>query len=151
MGGRADRTGAVVVRRYPFAPLAEAMSCSEHAACVRLGLSGSTQQEYRRRGVSLDVAERLALRAGLHPFEVWPSMPEDRRRDQWAAYARRRWETDPAHRARRQAYMRQYRTDAARVLAAQKQAWVEANRDKVRVKNREAMRRYRARKKAEAA
>ncbi len=138
------------MRRYPFSELASAMGCSEHAACVRLGVSGSTEQSYRRSGVTLEVAERLALRAGLHPFEVWPSMPEDHRRDQWAAYARRRWATDADHRVRRAAYMRQYRADAARVIAAQKRAWTEANIEKVRAKNREAMRRYRARRKAAA-
>lgn len=139
------------MRRYPFAPLAEAMRKTQHAACVTLGVSGSTEQDYRRRGVTLEVAERLAMRAGMHPFEVWPDMPEDRRRDQWAAYARKRWATDSGYRERRAEYMREYRANAARAIAAQKRAWAEANRDRLRVKNREAMRRLRERRKAEAA
>jgi len=140
-----------MTRRYPLSALAELERLSEHALCARLGVSGSTMQEYRQRGVTLDVAERLALKAGRHPFEVWPSMPEDRRREQWAAAKRRQWAADPDYRAQRAAYMREYRQEAARALAAQKRAWTEANRERVRAQNREAMRRYRARQKVRAA
>jgi hypothetical protein len=60
--------------RYPFEPLAAAMRLSGHQASKTLGLSGRTQQSYRRDGMSERVADRLAVKAGLHPFEVWPEM-----------------------------------------------------------------------------
>lgn len=65
------------MRRYPFAPLAEQMGVSEGEACRRLKLSGRTEQEYRRQGVSERVADRLAVAAGFHPFSIWPEMAAD--------------------------------------------------------------------------
>lgn len=62
--------------RWPFADLARAMGLTEHQACEQLGLRGSTAQDYRRRGVTEKVADRLANLAGLHPFEVWPAMAD---------------------------------------------------------------------------
>jgi len=53
------------------------MRLSPHQACVTLGLSGSTQKEYRTRGVTEKVADRLAVKAGLNPYEVWPQMADD--------------------------------------------------------------------------
>lgn len=64
--------------RYPWASLAEAMGLSESAACQVLGVTGKTEQDYRRRGVTELVAERLAIKAGLHPFVVWPALTADR-------------------------------------------------------------------------
>jgi len=60
--------------RYPFAPLAAAMGMSENGAARALGLSGSSYKQYRSAGVSELVGDRLAVRAGLHPYEVWPEM-----------------------------------------------------------------------------
>jgi hypothetical protein len=61
----------MVEHRYPFAALAEAMGLSDAAAARALGLSGSTAKEYRSLGVSDVVADRLAVRAGMHPGYVW--------------------------------------------------------------------------------
>jgi len=58
--------------RYPLQPLADAMGLSLAAACRALGVSGSTMQDYRHRGLTERVADRLAVRAGFHPAEVWP-------------------------------------------------------------------------------
>jgi hypothetical protein len=60
--------------RYPIAPLLALMSGTPREALARLKVSGSTQQEYLTRGVSELVADRLAIRAGLHPYVVWPEM-----------------------------------------------------------------------------
>lgn len=60
--------------RYPFAALAEAMGVSESQACRVLKLSGSTEQEYRREGMTERVADRLAVAAGFHAFSIWPEM-----------------------------------------------------------------------------
>lgn len=62
--------------QYPFAPLVEAMGCSENQAIQRLRVSGKSGQLYRREGMSEKVADRMAIRAGLHPYEVWPDMAE---------------------------------------------------------------------------
>lgn len=66
-----------VERRYPIAPLAEALGGSVHVVAQRLGLSGSTWQQYRDNGVSPGVADRLACRIGRHPAELWPDWPTD--------------------------------------------------------------------------
>lgn len=69
--------------RYPFAPLAEAMAIplvsihgpartAEASAARELGISGRTAQQYRREGMSAVVAERMALKAGWHPANIWP-------------------------------------------------------------------------------
>lgn len=105
--------------RYPFAPLAEAMQLPEPKAARELGISGSTEQEYRRDGISERVADRLAVKAGLHPFVVWPEMAaahvaeadaEKRRRR--AAEARRWWakseRAQQASRERAAGYRAQY-------------------------------------------
>ena len=64
------------MRRYPLEPLAAAMCMSLNAACVQLGVSGSTLKKYRDDGVSERVADRLAVRAGFHPAEVWPEFAD---------------------------------------------------------------------------
>lgn len=136
------------MRRYPFADLAAAMRMSEHAAAVQLGLSGSTEQTYRRDGLSEKVADRLAVKAGLHPVNVWVDYIDYKDRSSDAARWMRRYRNNPEFRERRKAYMEAYRVEAARSIAAQKRRYLEANRDQHRASTREAMRRYRARRKA---
>lgn len=65
------------MKRYPFAALAAAMGMSEHAAADALDVRGSTEVEYRRRGVTERVADRLAVAAGFHPSVVWPDWMDD--------------------------------------------------------------------------
>lgn len=60
--------------RYPLDALAEAMRLSVNQACKALGVSGSTMQDYRQRGLTEKVADRLAVKAGLVAYEVWPEM-----------------------------------------------------------------------------
>lgn len=66
-----------MTRRYALEPLADAMAMSLDAACKQLGVSGSTQQEYRQRGVTVRVADRLACQAGFHPALIWPTWHDD--------------------------------------------------------------------------
>jgi hypothetical protein len=47
---------------------------SANQALLHLGVSGTTQKQYRADGVSEKVADRLAARAGLTTYEVWPEM-----------------------------------------------------------------------------
>lgn len=58
--------------RYPFAALAAALDLPEWRAAKHLSLSGSTEQEYRTRGLTWRVADRLAVKAGFHPAHIWP-------------------------------------------------------------------------------
>lgn len=57
---------------YPWAALATAMGVSENQAVMTLGVNGRMGQLYRHQGMSERVAERLAVKAGFHPAEVWP-------------------------------------------------------------------------------
>ena len=67
-----------VKKRYPLAPLAEALGLPNTSMLARhLGLSGTTWKEYRDQGVSEKVADRLACRAGFHPSEVWPDIVDE--------------------------------------------------------------------------
>ena len=62
---------------YPLEPLAEALGIERSALARRLGISGSTWKQYRDQGVTEKVADRLAVRAGLHPSEVWPEIVDE--------------------------------------------------------------------------
>ncbi|HEV2928408.1 MAG TPA: CGNR zinc finger domain-containing protein [Propionibacteriaceae bacterium] len=60
--------------RYPLQPLLDRIGGSATSAARKLGISGSTEQDYKRRGVTERVADRLAARAGLVAYEVWPEI-----------------------------------------------------------------------------
>lgn len=66
-----------MTRLYPLGPLAEAMGCTLSEVGRRLGVSGTTWKQYRDRGVSELVADRLATRAGLHAAVIWPEWMND--------------------------------------------------------------------------
>ena len=63
--------------RYPLEPLADAMGITVHKACTRLRVTGATYQEYRDRGLTPMVADRLAIKAGFHPGLIWPQWVTD--------------------------------------------------------------------------
>lgn len=114
--------------RYPFAVLAEAMGVSENQAVMRLGINGKAGQQYRAEGMTEKVADRMAVKAGLHPFEVWPEMAVvnmeeaerleqerlERRRRIARESARRRYHEDPEIRARKLAATRAYKATTKR-------------------------------------
>lgn len=114
---------------------------------MKLGLSGTTEKLYRRVGVSEPVADRLAVRAGMHPWEVWPEMAEHSMVEAEAAELERsrergrrsmvRMRQDPEYRAREAEYQRTYR-----------QSLSDAARRRERINANERMRRYRERKRA---
>lgn len=62
--------------RYPLAPLAAAMRLTEPAALAALGVSGTQQRERRTLGLTRLVADNMAVKAGMHPYEVWPEMAD---------------------------------------------------------------------------
>lgn len=139
---------SVVTRRYDLEPLATAMGCTLAAACRRLGVSGSTMQEYRRDGVTEKVADRVAVKAGLHPYEVWPEMVDHavesilkRCPECPTEFApNRAWQTYCSTPCRRRArYRRQQATRRARDPqreAARKARWAEESRDYLRTYKR---------------
>lgn len=60
--------------RYSILPLIELLACSDSQVTRRLRMSGASLNRYRAEGVSEQQAEALALRAGFHPFNVWPEL-----------------------------------------------------------------------------
>jgi hypothetical protein len=57
----------------PFAPLEELADCENASALARrLGEPRTTIHRWRRCGVRLFTADRLAIHLGYHPSEVWP-------------------------------------------------------------------------------
>jgi hypothetical protein len=123
------------VRRYPLEDLVQASGLTEAALGRLVGLSGTTLVKARRDGLVLDAAERYALRAQLHVFEVWPEMVEhleadrlERRRQIARESARRRYREDPDVRARRIAASAAWRESAGRALAFQPSRQPEARR-----------------------
>lgn len=157
------------MKRYPLEPLLDAMNGSHNQACELLGLSGSTQQDYRRRGVTERVGDRLAAKAGLLAYEVWPEMIDDaiaeverecarhdcttrfvpvRKRmrfcstrcQQTEANRRRRKRPEVARQARE--YAAQYRADNPEYVDRSAAAYRERNREQINARERE---RYQAR------
>lgn len=68
-------------RRYPLEALVVASGLSEHQLSVKVGLKGTTLRNARTDGLIERAADRYAVRAGLHPFEVWPEMAEHQLED----------------------------------------------------------------------
>lgn len=58
--------------RFRLDALAERHGCTLAALAGLCNLSGSTWKQYRDGGVSERVADRLAVKLGYHPAEVWP-------------------------------------------------------------------------------
>lgn len=60
--------------RYPLDALADALHLTPNKTLETLGVRGSDGQDYRRRGLTAHVAWRLAEKARIHPYEVWPEL-----------------------------------------------------------------------------
>lgn len=60
-----------MIRRYSLQALVERSGMSEAALARAVGLSGSTLKRAREEGFIESAADRYAVRAGLHPHEVW--------------------------------------------------------------------------------
>lgn len=66
---------------YPIAPLEQLLGdpLAEHndgpvkMVARRLGIGTQRIYRYRRSGMSTELADRLAISAGLHPSLVWPT------------------------------------------------------------------------------
>lgn len=88
------------VPRYPLAPLIAAMRLPFDQACMQLGLSGKTRKLYRDEGMTELVADRMAARAGLPAYDVWPDMLDRAIAEAAAA--------DEERRAAQRAYQREW-------------------------------------------
>lgn len=63
--------------RYPLSTLLDMMGYDTiHRAADALGVSGTTYAQYSCHGISERTADRLAIRAGFHPAEVWPELAD---------------------------------------------------------------------------
>lgn len=60
--------------RYPLGPLAALVHLSPWTTLERAGITGSHAQDFIRRGMSARVADRVAVRHGFLPYEVWPEI-----------------------------------------------------------------------------
>lgn len=140
-----------MTRRYQLQPLADVLGISLASLGRHLGVSGSTWKEYRDQGVTEKVGDRLAVRAGVAAYEVWPEMldhaiedadhedaeEQRRRRDARNArrrelYAANRQRVCAIERARYQAEITYRRKKAARRY----QANAEIEKEKARLRRR---------------
>lgn len=64
--------------RYPIEPLARAMRVPVEQVATALGISGTTWRIIREHGARDHTADRMAIRAGFHPFLIWPDMLDNR-------------------------------------------------------------------------
>jgi len=114
------------LKRYEFSALVDALGCTDSKEVFRrLGMNpeNAPRSRYVTEGMTERKADELAVRAGLHPFEVWPQMIEDStvaERERWNAW-KRRWRRTPKGRAS---------------TAAAAAKWRESCRDYVRAQNR---------------
>lgn len=131
-------------RTYALQPLLDAVGKTLSAAQHELGIGGPEYRRYRDRGMTRETAERKALRVGLHPYEVWPEMPEhdlaDASKTCEAPGCENTWVPNPLGGGRRrfcsnrcwQVVRRQRETPERREeRLAKRRAYYEANRQKV--------------------
>lgn len=69
-----QRFGPVEPRPYPFGPLLEALRTTHGAFAKRHGVSGRDVKVMVEQGLTEYQADKYAIRAGLHPGDVWPDL-----------------------------------------------------------------------------
>lgn len=116
-------------RRYPLAPLAAAMGLSVHKAGQTLKIAGSTLQDYRERGVTEPVAERLTAKAGLFVYDVWPEILDHAIRDTspGTRWKREKYANDPDFRAAMIERRRAYYAENGEYEKKRQRLWYAAN------------------------
>lgn len=62
---------------YDFESLRASYGKGIEATMRACKIGGAQYQKYRDEGMSREVAERMALKLGFHPYEVWPHMVDD--------------------------------------------------------------------------
>lgn len=135
-------------RRWPIQPLYEALDVEPYEAWVTWRISGATARKYEAQGLTDDQADRLATRAGLHPYEVWPEMldlhvaeagaEEQRRRDHANALRRaRRAAMSPEQREVERAKARAYYAETRRAQLLRARRYRQEHLDEVRARDRD--------------
>lgn len=64
-------------RPFPLAPLLEVGGTGIKTTARALGIDPAQLHRWRRYGLTIDQADEMACRLGLHPIEIWPT--------EWAA------------------------------------------------------------------
>jgi hypothetical protein len=125
--------------KYPLQPLAALMGMTEYSAAKALGMDDSAYCLYKRHGMSELVADRMAVKAGLVPWTVWPEMLERAMNDAKEARLERRrrnqreWITPE----RAAAYWAKYYAENADYVRAQVRRRYQADPERARAKKRE--------------
>lgn len=139
--------------RYPLEPLLRLTGWPLNR-WTQYGVSGSTLVEYQRIGLTDRVADRLAVAAGFHPFEVWPEMADHREAEAKRVYnerkareERRRYQREPMKRRRKLVQMAKYHDEYREWLNAKRRERYAANVESERAA---AKARYQRRKAARA-
>jgi hypothetical protein len=151
--------------RYPLEDLVAASGLTEHGLAKRVGLKGTSLRRAREMGLTADAADRYAVRAGLHPLTVWPSMVEEAKVEcaaedcparfvpsrQGHRYCtptcrervgeRRRYQSNPERAARKREARRRYYEEAGDYERAQRRREYWANPERFRAERRERYRR----------
>lgn len=72
---RRHNRGRPPVHRFPWDPIAE-LGYNDRQVAGWCGVSPGSVPEWKRRGLSVDQADRVAIALGRHPIELWPDFHE---------------------------------------------------------------------------
>lgn len=64
--------GTDAARRFPYDRLIQRSGMSRSALRMKVGISGESARRYESEGLTVWQADRLAVRLGFHPANVWP-------------------------------------------------------------------------------
>lgn len=164
-------------RRYPLAPLLDALGCDETTVKARLGLDHRQVARYVAQGLTERRADELASKGGAHPAAIWfdfgmaeESVPcaecselfvPTRKGHRYCStrcgdraynreWKRRRYQSDAAHREAKKASNAAYKATAGRVIRMKDRAYHAAQRDRRNAARRERYWRNAEREKAAA-
>jgi hypothetical protein len=129
-------------RFYPVQPLLQMMGCTLSEAQKTLGIGGDQYRRFQEEGLRREVAERKALKAGFHPYEVWPELADDDYDTTYRAKERRyqrNWyrNASPEVKARLLESARRYKRSSARAISLYNRRYREQNKERIAARQRE--------------
>jgi plasmid maintenance system antidote protein VapI len=150
-----------VTARYPFAPVDSVLArrgLTVTAAAALFGVDRAQVNRWRRVGLSDVQADRVAVALGLTPGELWAEWLEGVMAEQEAAetarrakaseWKRRKYQSDPEHRAERLARNRQWKAENRSTITFKAALYRASNAERRREVRRA---RYQANREAELA